>query len=83
MYISVMYCLNLSLLKVRLTTFVHLRFTSHHVDTLHICTFPVGTVFKKPNISTGNAQANIDVSLAKTHSNARVHKSVTRGRHCE
>jgi len=71
MYSSVMYCcLKLGLFKVRLTTFVHLRFTLLHVVTLHFCTFPVLTVFKKSNVSTGNTQANIDVSLAKRHNNA-------------
>ena len=39
MYGSVLYCLKLGLLKVRLTAFVHLRFTLHHVVTLHISTF--------------------------------------------
>jgi hypothetical protein len=53
------------------------------VVTLHIYTFPVRTVINKSNINTGNAQANIDVSLAKTHCNAGVHKSVERGRHIE
>ena len=57
--------------NVRLTTFAHLRFTLHHVVTLYICTFPVRTVFKKSYINTGNAQANIELSLAKTHSNSR------------
>jgi len=46
-------------------------------------TFPVRTAFKKSNISIGNAQANIDVSLAKTHCNAGVHKSVASGRYGE
>ena len=83
MYSSVMYCLKLGLLKVRLTTFVHLRFTLQHVVTLYVCIFPVRTVFKQSNISTGNAQANVDVSLAKAHSNAGLHNSVARGRYGE
>ena len=68
--------------NVRLTTFAHLRFTSHHVVTLYISTFPVRTVFNKSNISTGNSQAYIDVSLAKTHSNARrtLRRRQTQGR---
>ena len=70
-------------MNVRLTTFVHLRFTLHHVVTLYICTFQFRTVFKQSNVSTGNAQASIVMSLAKTHSNAGVQKPVTRGRHCE
>ena len=68
---------------MRLTTFVHLRFTLHHVVTLHICTFPVRTLFKQSNVSTEYAQDNVDVSLAKAHCNAGVHKSVARGRHVE
>ena len=82
MYCSFQYCcLKWGLLKVRLTTFVHLRFTLHHVVTLYICTFSVRTLLKKSNISTGNEQANIDVLLAKSHCNAGVHKSVERNRH--
>jgi hypothetical protein len=46
-------------------------------------TFPVRTVFMKSNISTGNAQANVDMSPAKTHSNTELHKSVARGCHGE
>ena len=76
-------CLKLGLLKVRLTTFFHLRFTLQHVVTLHICIFPVRTVFIKSNISTRNEKANIDVSLAKAHCNAVVHKSVERGSYGE
>jgi len=83
MYSSVMYFIKLGLLKVRMTTFVHLRITLHHVVTLHISTFPVRTVFEKSNISTGNEQVNIIVSLAEKHCNAGVHKSVERGRHGE
>ena len=67
-------------MKVRLTTFVYFRFTLHHVVTVYISTLPVRNAFKKSNINTGNAQDNIDVSLAKTHSNAGVHNSVSRGR---
>jgi hypothetical protein len=70
-------------MNVRLTRSFHLRFTLHHVVTLHICTFPVRAVFRYSNVSTGNAQASIDMSLANTRSNAGVHKSVTPGRHCE
>ena len=51
-----------------------------HVTYLN---FPVRTVFLKSNISTGNAQANVDMLPAKTHSNTEVHKSVARGRHGE
>jgi len=70
-------------MKVRLKTFVHLRFTLNLVVTVHICTFPVRTVFKKSNINTEYAQANIDVSLAKAHCNAGVHNSVALGRQSE
>ena len=84
MYISVMFCcLKLCLLKVRLTTFFHLLFTLHRVVTVHICTYPVRTLFKKSNFSTGNKEANIHVSLAKAHSNVRIKKSVARGHHGE
>jgi len=72
--------LKLVLLKESLTTFMNLRFTLHHVVTLHICTFRVRTLFKKSNINTGNAKANIDVSLCKVQCSAGLHKSVERGR---
>ena len=84
MYSSVMYWrLKSGLLEVSLTTFIHFRFTLNHVVTLHICTFPIRTVFKQSNISTGNSKANIDVSLSKVQCNAGVHKSVEGGRYGE